>query len=503
MRSQLSVVLACLTLLLSVEAQCRERTLTGGWSPVPPYSFVTNVHGIPRWEGFDVELTAAIADRANTIIVSDRISWEDHVAGIRSGEIDVAPRAALTAERQEFAIFSIPYRSETMVLVLRTDSQVLAASANVGSLVQTFKDRKFRMGFEPGVELPSIPLRNFIENPGYSNAIFKMSAIDLIAALLNNEIDGFWADRIEVAYFTDTFGVSDLVKTHPVQVHGNLHFMFNKETVPWDVVHRFNSAIESVHVDGTYQRLNAKYSFPILVSLSLDNFWFKAVDVIGTIAFALSGLLLAYRHKYDLFGALVLASLPAVGGGVLRDLISGRGEVVVFSDPLYISLILILVGGGYLIVKMVRHLPSSVTRRLGSNRPERNRQVLGWTIEFCDAVGLAAFTVTGVVVALITNSTPLWIWGPILAAITAAGGGILRDITRSDPNIPFLKGEFYPEVAVMWGLILSIFLLWEARLMEPDHITLGIVVTFFGALITRLLVLRFDLSSPVFFGRIG
>ncbi len=477
-------------------AQDRGEPLVGGWSEFPPYSYLTNTRGIARWDGFDVELLDAISKRANVIVVADRVAWQDHVAGLQAGEIDIAPHAVLTPDRQAYAVFSIPYRTETMVLVLRKGGEDLAGVSDVEALIDAFKDRRFRLGLEEGVELPNVPMREFVNDPGYDRAIFRMSAFDLVTALLNDEIDGYWADRVEAAYYNDTLGVADQLSQHSVELHGNLHYMFNKETVPWDVVYRFNAAIESVYEDGTYQRLNTKYSFPILVSLSLENFWFRAVDIIGTIAFALSGLLLAHRYGYDVFGALVLASLPAVGGGVVRDLISNRDEIAVFSDPIYVQIILGLVVGGHLAIRVFRKLMPLFGHR--DAQPSQTMSFVGAAIQLCDAVGLAAFTVTGVVVALITNSAPLWIWGPILAALTAAGGGILRDITRSDPDIPFLKGEFYPEIAAVWGLFLSVFLLWEARLFEPSHISLGILLTFAGALVTRLAVIRFGWKSPLF-----
>jgi len=104
--------------------------------------------------------------------------------------------------------------------------------------------------------------------------------------------------------------------------------------------------------------------------------------------------------------------------------------------------------------------------------------------------------VTGVVVGLATQSEPLLLWGPILAAITAAGGGILRDVVRSDPNVPFIKGELYPEIAFLWGAILSGYMIWQTRQLNADEIALGIVVTFLGAFLTRMAVIHFGIRSP-------
>ena len=71
--------------------------------------------------------------------------------------------------------------------------------------------------------------------------------------------------------------------------------------------------------------------------------------------------------------------------------------------------------------------------------------------EVFDAIGLPSFTVTGVVIASRFHAEPLLIWGPLLAATTAAGGGILRDVLRADADNPALKTSFYAEISVCWG----------------------------------------------------
>ena len=274
--------------------------------------------------------------------------------------------------------------------------------------------------------------------------------------------------------------------------------MFSKASIQPEVVTDFNRAIESVHADGTYRRLNEKYAFPILVKLTLDSNWFFAVDIIGTIAFALSGLLLAFRYNYDIFGAFVLASLPAVGGGVVRDLITNRDTLVFLSSPIYLQVILALVGGGYVAIRGTMAIRMSGLGPAAAALFERRRNQVVRLIQVSDAIGLAAFTVTGVVAALATGSSPLWLWGPLLAAITAAGGGILRDVVRSDPDVPFIKGEFYPEIAVIWGLILSVYLEHESRHLSTEDVTIGIVVTFVGAFLTRIATIYFGIRSPRF-----
>jgi polar amino acid transport system substrate-binding protein len=88
----------------------------------------------------------------------------------------------------------------------------------------------------------------------------------------------------------------------------------------------------------------------------------------------------------------------------------------------------------------------------------------------------------------------------LLAALTGAGGGIVRDAIRGDGNNPFLKGTFYAEVALIWGWILSVFLMWYANLLDykPTEISLAVAVTLIGALLTRMAVFHLRMKSPMY-----
>ena len=103
-------------------------------------------------------------------------------------------------------------------------------------------------------------------------------------------------------------------------------------------------------------------------------------------------------------------------------------------------------------------------------------------------------------VAVESKSNPLWLWGPLLAALTGAGGGIVRDVIRGDADNPFLKGTFYAEISLLWGLMLSVFLMWYANLLDykPAEITLAVVLTLIGALLTRMAVFHLRVKSPMY-----
>jgi polar amino acid transport system substrate-binding protein len=117
--------------------------------------------------------------------------------------------------------------------------------------------------------------------------------------------------------------------------------------------------------------------------------------------------------------------------------------------------------------------------------------VVSRSIETLDAIGLAAFTVTGVVVVMDTGAQPLWLWGPIAAVLTSSFGGLMRDLFRDDRVIANLRGELYAEIAAVWGFAFALFLDWEGDRLQPQEVGLGVIVTVLGAFAMRMLAIAY------------
>ncbi len=212
--------------------------------------------------------------------------------------------------------------------------------------------------------------------------------------------------------------------------------------------------------------------------------WFYYLDLLGTFAFAVAGFLKAHQHKYDYFGAFMLTALPAVGGGTLRDVIVGgdRHPPFIFNDPTYLYIVFGVVIIGTVLSKTV----------LAS---DRNKELLQNLLDLFDTVGLAAFTVIGVKVALVAQLD--WFWAPILAAMTCAGGGILSDIILARES-DVLKGELYEEVAAIGGLVL-VGLLWLANVVGHGfpYIIGSIGFVLVVVFVFRLVIIKTGLRSPL------
>ncbi len=144
------------------------------------------------------------------------------------------------------------------------------------------------------------------------------------------------------------------------------------------------------------------------------------LDLIGVFAFALSGNMLAARRGYDITGGLVLGYLAGLGGGIVRDLILDLPPLA-FAKPIY----------------LIPPLLSALLVYLFGSHVERRRQA----VLTLDAVGLAIFCMTGATVAL--NNDANVPTAVVMGILTAAGGGMLRDVVANENPAVFNRNELY------------------------------------------------------------
>jgi len=195
-----------------------------------------------------------------------------------------------------------------------------------------------------------------------------------------------------------------------------------------------------------------------------------SLEMLGTAAFAVSGALAASRKRMDIFGFCVLALMPAVGGGTIRDIIIDRVPVFWVSDNRYVAVALIAA----LVVFFFPH-----------RRPGSRRQVLIWA----DALGLALFAALGTEICLQHDTGPLV--AVMLGVTTAVTGGMIRDIICNE--IPLiLSREIYATAA----FAASLAYILADRLALGDNLALTIgVVTGFSV---RGLAIVYNWSLPSF-----
>lgn len=149
------------------------------------------------------------------------------------------------------------------------------------------------------------------------------------------------------------------------------------------------------------------------------------LDYAGVAVFAATGALAASRKELDLIGFLFLAAVTGIGGGTLRDIILGRLPVFWVLNPTYI-LVCVAVG---VVVFFTAHLFESRYR------------LLVWL----DAIGLSAYCVMGAAKGMAATGSPTV--AIVTGTMTAAFGGVLRDIIANEPSV-LLRPEIYITAAL-------------------------------------------------------
>lgn len=156
--------------------------------------------------------------------------------------------------------------------------------------------------------------------------------------------------------------------------------------------------------------------------------------VIGTIAFALSGAIVAMEEEYDLFGVYLLGLVTAFGGGAVRNLLLGLPVSTLWNQEMMFQIALAAITIFFIFPhRLVKHW-----HRWGN---------------ITDAIGLAAFAISGAMHAVRLD---LGLGATIFAAIlTGAGGGIIRDLlAHRKPTV--LRDEIYAMWAALGGFMVSI-----------------------------------------------
>ncbi len=109
--------------------------------------------------------------------------------------------------------------------------------------------------------------------------------------------------------------------------------MYSRETITKEEVAYFDERLAEMSESGYIRSLHIHNILPVYLSITTGQFWFTLLKYLGIIAFCTPGVILARKERYNFFGALLLATMPAIGGGVLRDLILGADQVFVLKIP--------------------------------------------------------------------------------------------------------------------------------------------------------------------------
>ncbi len=193
----------------------------------------------------------------------------------------------------------------------------------------------------------------------------------------------------------------------------------------------------------------------------------QVIEILGTLAFAISGIRQAAFKRYDWFGGFVCGFAVAIGGGTLRDVMLG---VIPFwmTSPMYILCTLLAQAIVILFARYMKKLDNT------------------WFV--FDTLGLALFTIAGIQKTLQCDH-PFWV-AIIMGCITGSAGGIMRDLFLNRPPVIFSK-EIYAMASIAGGL------LYWALYMFEINIALTVIASFLLVVTIRFVAVRYHISLPV------
>lgn len=201
------------------------------------------------------------------------------------------------------------------------------------------------------------------------------------------------------------------------------------------------------------------------------------MEILGTIAFSISGAIEAMKKKMDLLGVLVLGLVTAVGGGIVRDIIIGHLPPASFRDPANVLLALTTALIAFFVGMLLSNRKTSLHSALWN-------QVL----LLSDAFGLGAFTVLGIQgVQAQTDyeGTAILLF---VGVITGVGGGLLRDIFAG--NVPYIFRKHVYATASIAGACAYLLL------QKTGHQGFAAIASMLIVVMLRLLAARYQWNLP-------
>ncbi len=200
------------------------------------------------------------------------------------------------------------------------------------------------------------------------------------------------------------------------------------------------------------------------------------MEMIGTIAFAISGALIAVRRGLDLFGVVFVGCITSVGGGILRDLFLGKNPPNIFSNVIVLA------------IAAITAIVVFVVSYFNANKFESLEKRIESINNFFDAVGLATFSTVGTEMACETGFSDMTVLSISMGLLTGIGGGIIRDIlVDSTPYV--LKKHIYALASIIGSTIYYLIRTNENKI-------LALIIAMPIIVIIRLLAAKYHWKLP-------
>ncbi len=202
-----------------------------------------------------------------------------------------------------------------------------------------------------------------------------------------------------------------------------------------------------------------------------------AAEWIGVVAFAISGAMVGVRKNFDLFGVMLLSVITSFGGGIIRDLLLGHIPPRFFTNY------------GSVLTAVIASLIVFLFFSFFQDEEGKKHDLVMGIMNLFDAIGLAAFTVTGCGYAFQAGYENKWLLVISVGVITGIGGGMLRDTMAGEPQ-GVLRKHIYA-LAAIGGAVIYYF--WTLYFPAKEWAT---PVSMLVIILVRLAAAHFKWNLP-------
>jgi polar amino acid transport system substrate-binding protein len=233
--------------------QVKSKGLSVGWELWYPYQYHNKSRQLV---GLDIDSFNAIMVEAKLNFTIAEIPWKTHLHFIRTGKMDLAMGASWSKNREEFAYFSAPYRTETVKLFVKKGNAKNIHLQHLSDL----QGSKYILGVESGYYYGE-DYEKLINTVGFQGNISEV--IDLeqnVTLLMKGHLDGFFVDPNTLQSFVKKYQMENEFEQHSLHVYSaDIFIMLSKKTLNADTLNKINRAIFTLTDNGELKRINNRW----------------------------------------------------------------------------------------------------------------------------------------------------------------------------------------------------------------------------------------------------
>lgn len=460
-----------------------------GWISRLPYSYQINTYGVSQIKGLDIEFIKELARNLKIQITLVPITEKNLQKTIENREVDAIVGLPVGSLKSDIS-WTTSYRQEAYVAYLSSTSKEFFYSPK--QLLEHISESN-PLGVTSLRSSEDANLNQFIANPQNAHKMRMMpSETALLEEFLQGSVRVFLGDRIVFSSLLHRLHQWKYVREINLNLHRPIALGVLNNSALSNQIDTINTHIADMHKDGKLDRLFTEYLTPAVLMHTIDEGWLRFIELLGIISFTIYAFIHGFYRHMAFVKTVGFSMVVVFTGPVLKDILT-TGHIEFFKNPYYLSIVIGIVFVAHAIISTLRSLAYRQIRTyIFSENKDR------WIQEVSVALGLASYTVSGVIYA-ITSADTSWFWEGVLGTITATSGLLIaHELYKLPSKINFL----FVELSFGWGALLALYFTLSRSTINFDQesIFIAVMTTLFGIFLSRMLALYHQVSS-IGFGR--